>query len=350
MRSKLAWCFAAPIVGAALLELTVAALDLAPPRVAPLRVWNEERDEELHDGASHFRFHPRWLWEPRPGALVHDEKINDDGYRGPRLERGRSPRLRIAVLGESATFGMGMAERDTWPRKLETLLRARGQDVELMNFGVTAFTVVQGRELYVGRVRAYEPDVVLACFGGVNETQQAPGGMTDARKIEVLSGFAYRARVFFERFGSVRWLASLGERAPTVVAAPAAADSVRVPLDEYRSTIARLGDDVARDGAALVIVLQSFSADGLARRPAIHAYRAALKELARERELPLADLTLVLDATGVASADDAVEAAPATVSPYFDAWHPNEHGHALIAETVADLLASSRVLEVARRQ
>jgi hypothetical protein len=46
--------------------------------------------------------------------------------------------FRILALGDSTTFGWGVAQEQAWPAQLEAALRARGAEVEVINAGVPA--------------------------------------------------------------------------------------------------------------------------------------------------------------------------------------------------------------------
>jgi acyl-CoA thioesterase-1 len=52
--------------------------------------------------------------------------------------------LRIVALGDSLTAGLGLAEKQAFPAKLEAALRAKGHDVELINAGVSGDTASGG--------------------------------------------------------------------------------------------------------------------------------------------------------------------------------------------------------------
>lgn len=51
---------------------------------------------------------------------------NEDGYRTSyRRADFAKKEVRIAVMGDSFVFGLGVAQRESWPEKLERLLRDR---------------------------------------------------------------------------------------------------------------------------------------------------------------------------------------------------------------------------------
>jgi hypothetical protein len=135
----------------------------------PIVIWNRLEDRRIAAGEGMYRFHPYWFWEPRPGAEVDGcpgERINRAGYRGPERPRASERgTLRIVVLGDSSTFGMGICGDKVYPAVLERELPAS----EVLNFGVIGFSAFQGEKLLAGRALDYRPQVILAAFGAIDE-------------------------------------------------------------------------------------------------------------------------------------------------------------------------------------
>jgi acyl-CoA thioesterase-1 len=52
--------------------------------------------------------------------------------------------LRIVALGDSLTAGLGLAEGDAFPVKLQKALRAKGHNIEVINAGVSGDTAAGG--------------------------------------------------------------------------------------------------------------------------------------------------------------------------------------------------------------
>lgn len=98
----------------------------------------------------------------------HAIDINEEGYRGPLPPR-HAPRgqLRILALGDSVTFGTGVAVEEAWPKQLEVSLRAeRGLDVVAINGGIPAADINQLRVAYERTWRPYHADVVALLLTG----------------------------------------------------------------------------------------------------------------------------------------------------------------------------------------
>lgn len=102
-----------------------------------------------------------------------------DAERSPAPEPGT---VRILALGDSVTFGMGVPEADTSPRRLESLLNAApGPRVEVRNMGTPGYNTLQElaqlREVGLG----LRPDLVVVgylgrCrrFAGTRHPQRRP--------------------------------------------------------------------------------------------------------------------------------------------------------------------------------
>lgn len=73
---------------------------------------------------------------------------------------------RILFLGDSCTFGYGVAQNETFVELAEALLRERsGGSVECLNAGVPGYTLFQGYRYLVTAGLRYQPDLVVLNFG-----------------------------------------------------------------------------------------------------------------------------------------------------------------------------------------
>jgi lysophospholipase L1-like esterase len=69
---------------------------------------------------------------------------NAHGFRGPEWTGERlGAGLRVLALGDSCTFGRGVADDETYTSVLEALLRERGQDAAVFNVGVPGYDTSQ---------------------------------------------------------------------------------------------------------------------------------------------------------------------------------------------------------------
>lgn len=92
-------------------------------------------------------------------------QVNELGFRSRPVEH-KKPKgvFRIALLGDSVTYGTGIDEADTLAALLEPLLtEATGRTVEVVNCGVPATNTGQQVALLKYRVNSIQPDLVLIC-------------------------------------------------------------------------------------------------------------------------------------------------------------------------------------------
>jgi lysophospholipase L1-like esterase len=94
-------------------------------------------------------------------------RIGNLGFRGPDVEIPKPPgRFRILVLGDSLTFGQGVAEERIYPRLLESILHEAtdGMDIEVVNLGVPGVGLVEVISLMQEMVPRLEADLVVWGF------------------------------------------------------------------------------------------------------------------------------------------------------------------------------------------
>lgn len=129
-------------------------------------------------GPTTFQPDAHLLWTMKPnlrgsihmvasGPMVID--TNSQGLREREIPLAKEAgELRILFIGDSWTWGHGVAEEETFVRVLEAELARRlpGRVVRAINAGVPGFTVVQGYELLRKLLPLYKPDLVVV--GGFN--------------------------------------------------------------------------------------------------------------------------------------------------------------------------------------
>ena len=89
---------------------------------------------------------------------------NQFGWRERDVPLEKAPGVfRIAVLGDSVTFGAGVEASLTWPRQLEAAL-VSSHRVEVLNFSVVGYDIESIESVYREKVAAWRPDLVLYGF------------------------------------------------------------------------------------------------------------------------------------------------------------------------------------------
>lgn len=110
------------------------------------------------------------------GATV---KINSRGLRDREYSLSKDPDdYRILVLGDSMTFGWGVAMEDTYCEVLERMLSDQpagisGRRVEVVNAGIGNYNTAQEVAYFKQRGVLYEPDMVILGFY-INDAEPTP--------------------------------------------------------------------------------------------------------------------------------------------------------------------------------
>lgn len=118
------------------------------------------------------------FYEPKPNSVNEMEPtwlgkkvvqhINNEGLRDTHsyAHVPDDDVFRIAVLGDSFTYGLFVGDTDTYTEKLATLLNAANtcpavKKFEVMNFGVPGYDLEMSAYRYNFRVKNYKPNLVL---------------------------------------------------------------------------------------------------------------------------------------------------------------------------------------------
>ena len=101
------------------------------------------------------------------GTIIHDGffmKINSYGMRDYEysLEKPENT-FRIAILGDSFTFGFGEKMNETYPKLLETSLRNKYSEsnIEVLNFGGNGHNTFTEYLILTKKVVLFEPDLII---------------------------------------------------------------------------------------------------------------------------------------------------------------------------------------------
>ncbi|MCP4807193.1 MAG: hypothetical protein GY913_26270 [Proteobacteria bacterium] len=177
------------------------------------------------------------VWSLRPGldrdvAFVEEStsfsvRTNSLGWRGDEPTTGS-----ILCLGDSTTFGWGVAEDEAWPEQLEALLGA-----DVTNGGVPGYSTFQGLAK-LDAALATEPEIVVLGFL-VRDAQLAV--MADSARPSVGAGDP-----------PLRLMALMARARPAGEPPPGTVP--RVPADEYRQNLEILVQWVRSSGAEPVLL------------------------------------------------------------------------------------------------
>lgn len=361
-RQRLLVTLLAPLAVVAALELGLRAAGfeqaVAP---VPFEVWNRNLDEAMRLGRDVHRFDAATLWSPRPGARlfqgVAGDTINAEGWRGPPLPAEPGPDvLRVAFVGESALFGVGVRWGETAAALLPGLAAEQGRRVEVLNASVVGYTVAQGLARYRALVAARRPDVVVIACGTINEALPT-GGLSDVEKLEhvrrVTTGWRRALHALRAASRTVQALDRLGvelrggeeaERERRLAAhreeqqrqqgfeRPDWPGRRRVAPEVFTLLLDEFVGAVSADGALPVLCRMPIDPDVAAAYPAVAPYGEAIGRIAAARDVPFVDLAEAVDDALRAGRD------PGTLFLDSDAWHLGPRGQWLLAHELAGVL------------
>lgn len=135
-----------------------------------LRVLGSTHEPRRHFRPGIYAPDPELGWALLPDyAGVHVEYeaevptgTNADGFRGPTLAEAAAAPFRVLALGDSCTFGRGVADDETFPAQLQARLRTSGRDgAVVLNAGVPGYDTVQERAVWTRLAEQVEPQVVI---------------------------------------------------------------------------------------------------------------------------------------------------------------------------------------------
>jgi len=310
----------ATVIGLLLGEVVVRVLGLAPAFTSvPFGEYVVSDDPEL-------------MWELRPGA----EGVNALGLRGPPLANPPA-RFRIALLGDSVAYGLGLEGEETIAVRLQAHLREAGLDVEVLNLGVAGYNTCQEARRLERLLPVIDADAVVLIFclndflgsdgipeGVMRAARQAGAGEALQLSYRLASGSALM-RELMNWSHLVRLLHELGPAEPAVVQGAKAQgraheDDTEVVVGFQR--IARAAR--AADAGVTVAIMPSFERTPINKQHQLHKRIAALAQKAG---------FAVLDLAGPLR--EALLSSDEPLSLRGDIIHPNALGADMAAQAIA---------------
>lgn len=139
--------------------------------VGDLREWMNSEKLARNIGAFQFDSELGWIGVPNVGGTnwsLDGEfgfKTNSRGFRDEERDTMKPPeKFRIAVVGDSFIWGHNLDQSELMTCHLERELRARGYNVEVLNFGIGGYGTDQEYLLVEREVLRYRPDIVALSF------------------------------------------------------------------------------------------------------------------------------------------------------------------------------------------
>lgn len=148
-RSSLGWLLGVTAIAVSCL-LALAGVELALGMIE----WSRPKNDLRH-----------WTW----GHRVAENSL---GFRERELAVPKPPGgRRVMVLGDSLTWGVGLAQEERYSNLLEQRLRADGIEVEVLNFGLPGLSTVAELEVLRENMPEVRPDRIAIGFC-INDPQE----------------------------------------------------------------------------------------------------------------------------------------------------------------------------------
>jgi lysophospholipase L1-like esterase len=279
---------------------------------------------------------PLLYWKLRPNQNCYtkvDRKpvhINSHGTRGPDFETAKPENtIRILSLGDSRTFGWGLAQEETYSNQLQRLLQDQTgstKKIEVINAGVNAWSYAQMHTYFREYGLKYHTDIVI--LADANLWTQ----FSDQNSFEFVKAFMRRVwlKNFLRRFATYDYiveykLREVYERQRTKF----------IPMDPRQDTFFK--EQQAKDPDAFF----REHIDGLCRLALSHRVKAVLLHMPTIGQLQIPESnqiikakTLVAQRLGVPLVDMTADMRPKGKSLFLegDEAHLNVSGNQLVAQ------------------
>ncbi len=310
------------------------------------------------DMASFFETHPTRGWTHqrslRSGWGGVSVQINSHGLRDAEFPLRKPPgEFRILFLGDSNTFGYGIKRRDAYAHQTELTLNARpaGRPVRAINAGISGYSVWQELDYLKHEGIYFEPDLIVLgiCFNDASDLIGFDPGEISTKAPEM---FHSNARVHWS--GLVRLLCGVHDQYRW------GRDMQLVVQDRHRRELRELLDEPNSPGVEAAWTRLTGDLDGLnefctARDlPWIMLSTPFTNQFTRQVSEPSPQRRLQswVDKNGAAYIDfepilrRRLKDDDQTIKDYFlDQTHPNEAGHRLIADALAEFLTKRGLIK-----
>jgi lysophospholipase L1-like esterase len=278
---------------------------------------------------------PGVAWRMRPHASMLDDQpefkvpiaINAAGYRDREFAMAKpAGRVRIALIGDSFTFGTGVTAEARTSNRLEARLRAAGLDVEAFNFGLAGLDTWGATDVLTRGAARLHPDwAVLMVYLGNDVTDNLRRVTRDT------TAAASRAPSPSWRSSVARWIAARSRLYQFVMIRVASVPALRALFNRLKA--ANLAGEVVDQ---LEILDVRHAPDGALWRPTRDALARFVTEASRAGARPLVVLL-----PSRLQYDDAVWDRLAASRRLDPAIHDRLRPNRLLAAWVADSLRAT---------
>lgn len=266
---------------------------------------------------------PELFWTMRPNRVQENGArfTNDEGFRPTPTGALHAPS--VLLLGDSSTFGYGVEARQTYAWQLsDKLAHLLGQRPAVFNCGVPGYTSWQGRILLARELAHRHPDVVVEAFMANDyarvdhsDENNQPSGLPPALRALLLKSnlYLYLSHILIGQFENPK---HPSESRPTVP---------RVSAAEFEDNLEQMYQMCEQHGSRFVLLALPMK---LNMKSITEPYRELCERVASRLGVSYLNLFDLWAANGMSEVHFPI-----------DSIHPDAEGHALIATTLAGILA-----------
>jgi lysophospholipase L1-like esterase len=239
---------------------------------------------------------PELFWRLKPNQNCQTKigrfpvHVNQFGYRGKSFsELKPAATKRVFTFGDSATYGWGIKDDETYSQQVENLLKADGISVEVINGGVNGYSLFQ-EEIASQRSLKFSPDAVIFAFC-FNETWHGLETLSPEGRKRVLSAVAWknylRKSALFHVFGEIqmRFVYDVLRHRLTTETHGGKADDILTRVERYQRTLERIKqhcDESKIPYAFLILPIQGSSQ--------LDAFQKTMSDFSEKQKIPLTSL------------------------------------------------------------
>lgn len=294
-----------------------------------------------------------------PGCFESSIVINGQRFRDKR-EIGLEPKpgvFRIAVLGDSFTFGIGCNNEETYPSVLEQVLILKGRNVEVINAGCGGTGTGEQVLWYKKYVRNYHPKIVILsviCNDLEDDRNRGLFELVDGRatarnesELEALNGKTSFFRRAAANIPGYQWLSVnshllafirnqlsqflANQKSSQLLSdADSKGNSLYASLALQESEIELLFNWTANDNAQLVVLYLPSSPETEVAIHSVEVNKERLQALCLRLNIPFYDLTAFVKIAQEKTGQTLYHSGLDT--------HPNSIGYKIFAEGAAEFI------------
>jgi lysophospholipase L1-like esterase len=208
--------------------------------------------------------------------------VSTGADRARRVPPVPDARARVAFVGDSCTFGLGVDDGQTFA----ALIQERLPGVESVNLGVPGYTAWQGRRRLAGYRFSAPPAVIVVTFG-LNDTTVWDNKGDDEQAAELAGGHSgLRRSALMTLLGGL--LRGPGTKGPSGTTAAAGPQRPRLTDEEFAREIRGIVEWGRSVGATTVAMLWPYRSQ--MSQPDWAPKQRVLIQMARAEGLPLVNL------------------------------------------------------------